>query len=193
MLRIFNLFLIYTCISFLFSGCYKKDLEEFDSISSTRLTSELAVPLFYSYLTIRDSIPFQLPDLKLADTLKIDLRLRSYLDDVSIDHVSAIEFKLITENTFPIKGSLQLYFIDDTNTPVDSLFTSTTSTTQSNNNTTLSTTLIQLDKEKYLKIESSKKVHIKYTFSTSNYPINENNYFSVKAGLKFSIDYVKKW
>ena len=131
----------------------------------------------------------------MADTVKINLVLSSYLEDKYVDEISTIELKLITENTFPIKGVLQVYFVDDNNMILDSLFSSSISTVPQNNyaDKTFTTTLIKLDKEKYKKIERSTKLFLRYSFSSASLSITEKNYLTVKSGIKISFSHVQKW
>ncbi len=191
-IRLFFIFI--TIIPFL-TSCYKKDLDELNAINSVRLSPDIALPLFYTTLTIKDSLPFELPEFNLADTAKIDLTPSSFLEDTYNNSISSVELKLITENTFPIKGNVQIYFVDKSNNILDSLFSTTVSYTPpyDDTNKTTSTTLIMLDREKYSKIEDAEKVYIRYTFNSTNYPITEENYLTIKSGIKISFSVTEKW
>jgi len=71
-----------------------------------RLNIEAELPLF-----------LRAKDLEVADTLEY-----SFDETVEQDLVEEVEFKLITNNGFPVSVEVQAYFLDGTEQVVDSLF-----------------------------------------------------------------------
>lgn len=91
----------------------------------------------------------------------------------SLEHLKSAEIKLITENRMPIDIKFQAYFLDNTNTVLDSLLTDTRIIKSagidedgqvSEKNTT--TTFISLDEEKLEHITQAKNIVIKLQLST---------------------------
>ena len=173
---------------FFLVGCYKKDLAEFKSID-TKHQQEFAFPLFNNSLTIKDSLPFNIIPMTMSDTIKIDLTLDNFLSGSLYNDVDYVEFKITTENNFPISGGLQLYFADTKGVIIDSLFSVSKVTIDAGNGNTInqSTTVIQMDKDKYTKIVSASKIYILYYLSVNPSSAYLPYTLKIYAGIKFGI------
>jgi hypothetical protein len=173
---------------FFMVGCYKKDLAEFKSIDTSH-EQQFAFPLFDNSLTIKDSIPFDISPMSLADTVEIDLSLSNYLTGTLYTDIEYVEFKIITQNNFPISGGLQFYFANKKGVIIDSLFSVSKIVIDAGNgnNVTQSTTLIYMDKDKYKKIVNSSKIYIRYYLSIDPSSVYLPYTLKVYSGIKFGI------
>ncbi len=173
---------------FFLVGCYKKDLAEFKSID-TKHEQEFAFPLFDNTLTIQDSIPFDISPMSLSDTVEIDLSLSNYLTGTLYTDIDYVEFKIITQNNFPISGGLQFYFADKKGTIIDSLFSVSKVVIDAGNGNTVTqaTTLIYMDQDKYKKIVNSSKIYILYHLSINPSSAYLPYTLKVYSGIKFGI------
>lgn len=173
----------------LFSGCYKQELDEFQKISFKN-ERDLAFPLFESTLTLKDSLPFEIPTLTLADTIKTNLSFSSFIKDYS-GKMDYVEFKVGVKTNFPITGSVQIYFANDQGQIMDSLFTYENILLEGAMGENYNETVISsyMDHEKYAKIKTSSKLYIRYnlnTFASSSYASNE---IQIKSGIRFGMTF----
>jgi len=128
--------------------------------------------------------------IQLSDTIDADISFDSY------EEIDSIEFKIQTENYFPVEVNFQAFFLDSTNTIVDSLFVS--------NEEIISTAITDTDgmviesaqTEKYVLMDgprselvsSSEKIIISAIFDTYNSDqkqsvvITEDQKLNVKLG-----------
>jgi hypothetical protein len=187
--RSVNILALLGIFQFFLLGCYKKDLDEFKTID-TKHEQQFAFPVFDNTISIKDSIPFKFFPFALIDTAEINLSLDKYLPGsfYKKKNLDYVEFKVITENSFPLSGALQLYFADSLGVIKDSLFSvSRTSIDAGNGNTfSKSTTFIYMDKDKYQKILDARKIYIVYSLSTnpsSFVPYTLKVYCGIKFGL----------
>ena len=169
-------------------GCYKKDLTEFKSLT-TKHEQEFAFPLFDDSLTIKDSIPFSFSSVTLSDTVKINLALDNFLSGSLYNDIDYVEFKIITENNFPVTGTLQFYFADSKGVITDSLFSTNRTTVGAGNGNTVNqaTTVIYMDKDKYKKIVNSSIMYVYYYLSVNSSSAYLPYTLKVHSGIKFGI------
>ncbi|HVD97019.1 MAG TPA: hypothetical protein VNB90_02370 [Cytophagaceae bacterium] len=171
------------------SGCYKKDLEDFKNINYSTERS-FAFPVFETTLTLKDSLPYTIPVFTMADTVKADFKLGSYISNYSGD-VDYVEFKMVLKSNFPVTGAVQIYFADNNGTITDSLFTYNNAVLQAadGNNFNQTTLSVYMDKNKFKQIEQSPKVYIYYMLQTSDPKGYASNQLQINSGIKFGITF----
>jgi len=145
-------------------GCHKKDLDEFNS-AVLDVNSEVALPLFNATVTVKNQIPtnFTFSDSITLENNTIDLSNAFDFNNKQYT-IQDIEFKLFIKNSFPVEGRLQIYFINNYNTVVDSLFTIHKYMVQdaSGGTAVISEIYIGIDEERYKKITACQKAKIVY-------------------------------
>jgi len=123
------------------------------------------------------------------------------MDLQDIDIISDAEFKIITDNGMPIDVELQLYFQDEKDNIIDSLFSEPktllgAASVDSNGNTTNTTeitTFVDVPKERMLSIQNAKTAIINVAFSTLNngsipVRINSSQDVEVRMGAKIGLE-----
>jgi hypothetical protein len=179
-------------VFFMLSGCYKKDLNEFQNIKSINYESEVAFPLFNCNLTLNDTIPYleYLQPLNInenfiiADTFNVDEL--AILEDSFKAPIEYVEFKFHIINSFPANGNLQFYFLNSRNKFVDSLFRTTTETLNpGTNNQYMETTLyFYMDRDKYKRIIHAPKIQVSCGLKTEHNTRLTGYYLIVEAGVR---------
>ena len=176
--------IIFLFLSIAISSCYKKELDEFKN-AVFEANTEIAFPLFNADVSIKDSIsvPY-LPNFSLSDslyltnnyTLGLSDSLSLLLDGYTIND---IQIKLYIKNSFPLKGNLQVYFLDANNIVTDSLFTIEKHSVQNGTDGTMniSEVYIDIDQSKYKKIIDCKKAKIAYSIKKDNSNITNSELF----------------
>lgn len=122
------------------------------------------------------------------------------LDLQDIENIGDVEFKLITNNGLPIDVDFQMYFQDENENIIDSLFnqaqtvlsSATIDTNGNTNNTTEVTTFINIPKERMLMIQQANTALLNVSFSTSNNGntpviINSSQYVEIRMGAKIGL------
>ncbi len=122
------------------------------------------------------------------------------LDLQDIENIGDVEFKLITDNGLPIDVDFQLYFQDENENIIDSLFnqtqtvlsSATIDTNGNTNNTTEVTTFIDITKDRMLMIQNATTALINISFSTinnGNTPviINSAQNVEIRIGAKIGL------
>jgi len=161
-----------------FSSCYKKDLEEFKK-ASFELNSTIALPLFNANISLKDSLLNAIPNFSVSDSLYL-INDISMSDSISLSlegySIREAQLKLYLKNNFPVRGSLQVYFLNDNDKIQDSLFVINKHPVQfsSNGITTVSDVYLYLDEVKYKKMIESKKIKIVYSIKKGS--LNEGSY-----------------
>lgn len=120
-------------------------------------------------------------NLLLTDTIGIEKLLP--------DAFTSAEFKIITENTYPINMSLDFIFLDENNEEVERLFGSEPLIVEPSPE---KTRFIDLDDTRISKLKQAKKIVVEPNFDTSQ--INDDfvqffsdQYLEVRVGLKFKL------
>ena len=123
------------------------------------------------------------------------------MDLQDIDLISDAEFKIITDNGMPIDVDLQLYFQDEKENIIDSLFyepqrlLAAASVDMSGNatNTSETTTFVEVSEERMLSIQNAKSTLINVAFSTSDngntsVRINSIQDVEIRMGAKIGLE-----
>ncbi len=105
----------------------------------------------------------------------LDLNFGEY-DDLDTSNIVSVEFKLVTENEMPISSDLQIYFLDDQEQPIDSLFlggpqTMLRAAPIDNNGVAVGVerteTFIPMSTERFNRIRTSPKAQLQTYFTTA--------------------------
>ncbi len=132
-------------------------------------------------------------ELSVGDTLQLQLP-----QDTSL--VQYAQFKLLTENGFPLYGAIQLYFTDNNYNIIDSLIRPNGSVVHEApvdgngivTGTTRAVTTFTMEHASYNAMANKTKyVIIKsnlYTSGTSTVQIHDVNFMNVKLALRFTLD-----
>lgn len=125
----------------------------------------------------------------------------SEIDLQDLEMISDAEFKIITDNGMPIDVSLQLYFQDENENIIDSLFTErqtllSAANVDINGNTVNSsevTTFIDVSKERMTMIQNARNILINASFSTLDHGntsvrINSTQEVAVRMGAKIGLE-----
>jgi len=106
----------------LFSGCYKKDQENFRKAGSIKYQPEFALPFLIADIDLNDTIPTVplFTEVTMSDTASIELPKGPEKDSLETA-LEYLNFKILLENSFPFNGIVQLYFTDSNGVFVDSL------------------------------------------------------------------------
>ena len=123
------------------------------------------------------------------------------MDLQDIDIINDAEFKIITDNGMPIDVELQLYFQDEKENIIDSLFNEPktllgAASVDTNGNTTSTTeitTFVDIPKERMLSIQNATTAIIRVAFSTLNngttpVQINSSQDVKVRMGAKIGLE-----
>lgn len=140
----------------------------------------------------------ELPMYGTASGFEIEEPMDMDLDD--FENVEAIEFKVIVDNGMPIEADLQLYFLDEADNKIDSMYTDFQSLVQSADvdgngvvtGTKQTISLVNFDEARVEQIMNSKKMLIGARFSTSdggntNVRILTTHELGVKVGMKIKL------
>ncbi len=125
--------------------------------------------------------------LVLVDTLNFNLINQTRVD------VESGKFKLLVDNGFPMDANTSLYFLDNTNLIIDSLWTKKTinrSVTDKNGRVTSKTRTVinfEITKEKMDIIKMASKVYIVASFHTFDLSNKEKEYYRIYSGYSFDI------
>lgn len=127
------------------------------------------------------------------DTLALDLS--------KFSEVTNAEFKITTDNGFPIDMTLQGYFVNSSGAIIDSLVQkepfilrgAPTTPAGTTIGTSLAYNFIKMDAAKFSSIRSAKKVIVKYTVSSTNNGANpvviySNQKFGLKLGVRVGVN-----
>jgi hypothetical protein len=130
--------------------------------------------------------------LKLTDTLDIQLPKSDGLDE--------IEFKMLLANEFPIEMDMQIYFLDDQNAVLDSLFEGVGIHLQGAQEIADGLTdpgeeqeyIIGYDKYRFDQIKKATKIAVNPSFSTTSGPgipvwIYDHYALEIKLGARFKV------
>jgi hypothetical protein len=168
------------------SGCFKKDLEEFKQVNSIAYTAEWALPFIEDEVTLEDSIP-TVPGyttIRMSDTSNVKIPASKSKDTLEsiIDHV---DMRIRLENTFPASGIVQLYFVDSTNTIVDSLLNNSQKVIPLANPKLIKTINVSISKNRYLNISrKSDKMYLFYDITTNTTAGLTNKKLKINIGVK---------
>ncbi len=123
------------------------------------------------------------------------------IDLGEIENINGAEFKIITDNGLPIDVYLQLYFQDENENILDSLFHQSQAIlgaasvdTQGNTvNSTEMVNYIDVSKERMLMIQNAKSVKIQASFSTTNdgntsVIVNSSQELEIRMGAKIGLE-----
>ncbi len=123
------------------------------------------------------------------------------MDIGTLENIRNAEFKIITDNGLPIDVDLQLYFQDENENIIDSLFNQpqallAAASVDAHGNTTGSvevTTYIDVPEERMLMIQNAKNVLIDVSFSTYNngntsVRINSSQEVGIRMGAKVGLE-----
>ena len=149
----------------------------------------------------------------LASILKIELPIHgtasgftvqtsAEMDLQDIENISDAEFKLITDNGLPIDVDFQMYFQDENENIIDSLFNEpqavlSSAAIDTNGNTvgtTESITFVDMPKDRMTMIQNAKAALINVSFSTTNNGnssviINSSQNVEIRMGAKIGLEY----
>lgn len=126
------------------------------------------MPLFNANISLKDSLLNAIPNFSVSDSLYLinDILLS---DSVALSlegySIKEAQLKLYLKNNFPVRGSLQVYFLNNNDEIQDSLFVINKHPVQlsSNGITKVSEVYLYLDEAKYKKMMDSKKIKIVYS------------------------------
>jgi hypothetical protein len=169
-----------------FTSCYKKDLEEFKKVVF-ELKSDVAFPIFNATITIEDSAAY-VPNMNISDSVFLtndQIGLSDSLFSIlEAYNVKDIQFKVYIKNSFPVNGSLQVYFLNDNNKIVDSLFSIHKYAVKNPDNgyESVSEVYIDINEKKYEEIANSKNVKIVYSYMKNNF-IDEKYKLFIGCGV----------
>jgi hypothetical protein len=174
------------------SGCYKKDLDNFNEAGGVRLSPEIALPFLIADISLKDTIP-KLPFftyVRMTDTASVEIPEGPESDSAEavLDY---IEFKILFENAFPFSGTIQLYFADESGAFIDSLLSSSERIVVAGNITTpvKSELIIYVDKARYKEITTgATDMFLYYDLTTNDISGLENAYLRTKIGIKSKIN-----
>lgn len=137
-------------------------------------------------------------DVSVSFELPIEGKAKSFITEQIVDMdlgdeeelLKEAQLKLITSNQIPIDVGLQLYFLDEAEQKVDSIFTDLTTVIASNSPEL--TTLFDLSPSRIQSIRKSKKIMIRSEFSTTNggnteVRILNTQEMAVRLGLRATI------
>lgn len=123
--------------------------------------------------------------------------------DIDTANIESVEFKLVTENGTPISTTLQMYFLDDNDNRIDSLFTglprfimeaAPVNSDGIATGITRTEQFVPMSSERFDRVRASKKAFLKTAFTTAqngSVPVKllANNQTTVKMGLKVKTRY----
>lgn len=148
---------------------------------------------------LRGTLSVELPIYGTADNFTLESV--SDFDLEEVDEISEAEFKLITDNGIPVDMSMQVYFTDDQEVIIDSLFndqhtiiaapeTAANGTVTSTNE---QTTFVTITKERMDMIQQAQKLKIQARMSTANEAmtpvrISVDQEVEVRAGVKLKVE-----
>lgn len=137
-------------------------------------------------------LPFhaRIIDFKANDVFNIDFD--------GYDDVEYVEFKMVTENQVPLGVDVQMYFADENENIIDSLFVDAENILEpapvdSNgdvNGQSDKTTYMTIDAAKFSRVKNAKKLLLEAKFSTSNATngqmvnIRDNEKVNIRMGMK---------
>ncbi len=179
-------------VTMLFSGCYKKDLEEFKKVNSLRYEPELVLPFIEVNVTLADTIP-KLPiftSVSMIDTASIELPASDNKDTLE-SIIEKVDFKIRLENTFPFSGFVQIYFADSNNVYVDSLLTNAQRMIPSGTSGLIQNIIVSVDKQRYIDLtKDSKKMYAYYNLTTSDISGLSGKYLKINMGIKAKLSVI---
>jgi hypothetical protein len=140
----------------------------------------------------------ELPIYGTASGFTIEEPMQLDWDD--LNNVEAIEFKIIVDNGMPIEAGMQLYFLDEQDNRVDSLYSdyqylikaATVATDGQVGAATQTVSLVTFDAARVERIKNSNRMLIGATFSTANggntpVRIMTTQEMAVKVGMKVKL------
>ena len=158
-------------------------------------------PEFLGFLTdssfFRINVTVKLPldgnvnDLVLTDNADLDL--------TTYENINEVEFKLNISNAYPVKMLIQTYFLDESDNPIDSLFTGggiSIDEAETNEDGALISTadldlLVPIDSSRVASILAANKVSVIGRFSSpenrDNVVVLDSHYLDIKAGAKIKL------
>ena len=126
----------------------------------------------------------------LVDTLDFNITNRVNSD------IESGKFKLLVDNGFPMDANTSLYFLDDTDLIIDSLWTKKTinrSEIDKNGKVTSKTRTVinfEITKEKMDVIKMARKVYIIANFHTFDLSNSEKEYYRIYSDYSFGVKLV---
>lgn len=148
---------------------------------------------------IRINVTVELPVMGWADNFSARDTIEINLD--SLQNVEEAEFKLIVDNGMPVTLFTQLFFLDENNVVLDSLFSGedlqvSTAVTKANGKAVSPVRTIRfelMDKDRLDKINGAQKAVLEVRFLTFNAPnqivsIGAQDKLSVKLGAKVKLE-----
>lgn len=149
--------------------------------------------------TLKGGISLEVPVYGTASGFTFEEDSELELDE--IEDISYAEFKLITNNSIPLDLSIQLYFLDENDSILDSLFETRQDLLAAPeigaNGTVLTASeqvnIVEVTQERFDRIRSAKEIRVQAAVSTANEASVPVRIFShqkveVKMGAKIGID-----
>jgi hypothetical protein len=138
----------------------------------------------------------EVPLSLIADSLVLVDTLDFNLINQTNSNVESGKFKLLVDNGFPMDANTSLYFLDNTDLIIDSLWTKKTinrSETDKNGRVSSKTRTVinfEITKEKMDIIKMASKVYIIANFHTFDLSSQEKKYFRIYSDYSFGVKLV---
>jgi len=165
---------------------------DLDAVSNPDSIQEIGFMLDTSSFKVQVSVelPFRgsVNNFKASDVFNVNFD--------SYDNVKYIEFKMVADNEIPLGIDVQMYFADEWNNIIDSLYTGETNILapapvdedgEVTGTPTKTITFATIDAEKFERIKNTKKLIVEGAFFTTNASTNNSPVVNLKADQEVNI------